>query len=287
MTVQGSAPTLATPTPPQNQGFSALDSTTANPSSDNIFCLIALILGNNDKLNRAAKPSDEKETIAYIEQALSQATNSADFASNMSFWASLKNSLPKDSSLLPYVTGQFNLFANNPGLKRLQDQYGTDFQKLQDALGKLKGCKDAEGAVEGKIDEVKKEIRDLLNDWGNDPWYKQVFVDPFTDGAKLAGLTCELGGLYIALGAVKGTLAGLSWIESPDGAQSTVDADLTSIEQEKTLTNAKSKNFNLQSGDEASSVLNAVKQANNTTLTGLTQEAGIAKLLNAVSVSKA
>ncbi|MGC1877825.1 MAG: hypothetical protein WA678_00450 [Rhabdochlamydiaceae bacterium] len=201
MTVQASTSSPVTPAP-LSVVPAAPDLTTADTSNDNLFCMIAEMLGENDKLNREAKPTTTKETIAYIEQALSQSINFKDFDSNKQFWASLKSTLPKDSPLLPYVTGQLNLFT--------------------------------QGSVKVDADSLRKTT-DVQN------------------GAP----------------------------------QAQINADIAAIQEEKNITNAKSRNFNLQTGSEASSVLNAVKQTNNTTLTALNQEMGIARLLNAISVNKA
>jgi hypothetical protein len=273
------------PSSPVNPAlFNLTPPVSIDTSGGNVGAMVAEMVGENSKLNKKAQPTEEQQTLAYIQQALSRSINSTDFAANMEFWESLKDSLPKDSPLLPFAEAQVNLFANNPALQKLQTQYGSDLKTLEDALSKMQSVENAAKDIQDQIDKVKGQISDVENDLHQASWYQ--FGRIFEDLGKLCGLGIELGGLYIALGTVK--YAGeeaVKLIYNPDGAQTKVDADKAAVNAEKKLINSQSKNLNLESGDTASAVLNLAKQGNNAAQTELSQATGIAKLFAELSQS--
>lgn len=262
---------------------------TIDASGGNVDAMVAEMIGENSKLSKEAQPTKEKQNLAYIQQALSQSINSTDFAANMQFWGSLKDSLAKDSPLLPFVTAQLNLFANNSDLKNLQAQLTKDTQSLQDELSKLQKVQNSVNDIQNKINAINNQISALQNEMNNTPWYDfTVFI---RDGLTIAGLGIELGGLYAALEVDKNVAEPIAkLIYNTSGLQTQVTADTTAVASEKNIINAQSKNLNLASGDTASSVLNLAQQANNTAQSETKQAEGIGELfaeLTKLTASKA
>ncbi len=250
-----------------------------NTSNDsNVEALIAAMFGENSKLYKEAEPTEQQKILASIKKALADSENGSNFAANMAFWAQLKDSLPKDSPLLPYVTAQVNLFANNPALQKLQAQEGADLSTLEDALAKLQSVKDAAQDIQNQIDAVNAKISDVKNDLSHAPWYDLIRI--FGDIGQLTGLGIELGGLYVALGTVQGIAENaVKLLYNPDGDQAVVDNDKASINTEEKLIVSQSQNLNLKKGNESSDVLNKAKEGNDRDQTLLGQTESIAKVL--------
>jgi hypothetical protein len=272
---------VSSPSSPANLTYNAAQAPiTADVSSGNVEAMVAVMCGENSKLNKEAQPTEKQQILARIEQSLSQSINSTDFEANIEFWESLKNSLPKGSPLLSFVTAQINLFTNNPDLQKLQTQYTSDLAQLEDALSKLQSIQNASKAVQDQIDEVQGEISSDEQDLKSTNDVGKMIVDAF----KIAGLGIELGGLYTALGCVKYVAEEVAkWIYNPDGKQKTVDADEAAINAEKNIINAQSKSLNLENGGVASNVLNLAQQGNSTTQTQINQTEGIAKAFSGLA----
>jgi hypothetical protein len=214
--------------------------------------LIAKAMAETFKTNDKAKPDQEKQLLAYVESAISNAVSqSGSAASNFEalkdFWQRFASGLPAGSQLRQFAENQYNLYANNPTLQKLESQLASDEKAYNDFEKEDQNMQNMINQIQCTIDYAKKH------------WY----------------LWFDLPALYAELELVKGSKWCYEQIEGDPSAK--VNADKNGIKKIEGMIMAKSNSADALLSDTANGEIKTANQVTQHNQSALDQSVEVMK----------
>jgi len=192
--------------------------------------LIAKAMADSLATENKAKPDEQKQLLAYVENGITNALSQSgdDFASQEEFWGTFAAQLPPGSPLQAFAQNQYNLFANNPSLQKLQNQLAADEKTYADFQAEDQNMQNAINKIQSVID------------WCQKHWY-------------VPSALSALPTLYLALESAKG----VKWCydKAHAGDEANIKIDKSNIAKEEALIKAKSNSGNQMFSNNATSVI--------------------------------